>query len=213
MKKWIVLLAVLLIGGTAIYVYREIQRAGEEADRPYEVVPMTDAGIAEGLASPDLKTRLDAVAQLEKLPTVQRKSALLGALAAAAAAARLTAVTALGEGFGADGEVVTALLEVAKEDPDADVKEAAFAVLTSSGDPRVLSVAAEVLLAVDATLAAKLAAAKTLDRLTGRETAKPLQATFDSAGEAADDLGMDWDDWITEHADGLEWNAEAGRFE
>ena len=213
MKKWIILLLVFVVGGGGIWVYRNIRAAGEEADRAYEVEEMTDADISSGLKSQDLRKRLDAVAQLSKLTPAQRKAALLDALEAAAAPARLTAVTALGDGFGTDGDVVAALLTVAKTDPDTDVKEAAFSVLTKSGDPRVLSVAAEVLIATDASLAMKVSAAKTLDRLTGRETAAALETAFDSAEEAADDIGMDWDDWIGENADGLKWNAESGRFE
>jgi hypothetical protein len=211
-KKWILLVVLLVLAGVGIYVYVTIQAAGDDAAE-YEMETMTADGVADGLKSPDLQKRLDAVAQLDKLSVEQKKAAFLDALGSAHAAARLTALTELRKGLAKDPEVVTAVLDLAKGDPDPDVADAAFSLLSVSGDPRILSVAAELLLSTDAPLAVKLKAAKTLDRLTGRETATDFSTAFDTAEEAADDLGMDWDDWITENAATLKWNPDAGRFE
>jgi len=211
-KKWVFLILLLALAAAGIYVYLGIRKAGEDAGE-YQVEEMTGQGIAAGLESPELTKRLDAVAQLGKLTDGQKRAALLNALGAPHPAARLTALTELRKGLGSDPDVVTAVLTVAMDDPDPDVAESAFALLAGSGDARVLGVAAEVLLSTDASLAAKLSAAKTLDALTGRETARAFSDALDTAGEAADDLGMEWDDWIGERASKLTWNEERKRFE
>jgi len=211
-KKWIALVVLLVLAGAGVYVYLGIRNAGDDAGE-YEMEEMTETGIAAGLRSPDLQKRLDAVAQLDKLSDAQKKAAFLDALSSSHPAARLTALTELKKGLGADAEVVTAVLALAKDDPDPDVAEVAFGLLAVSGDARVLSVAAELLLSTDAPLAVKLKAARTLDTLTGRVTATAFSEVFGTAEEAADDLAMEWDDWIGEHAGALRWNAEVGRFE
>jgi len=214
-KKRILLVLLLLFAAAGIHIYVGIRRAGEDAGE-YKVENMTAKGVAAALRSPELTKRLDAVAQLDKLTDAQKKAAFLDALGATHPAARLTALTELRRmlgGLGADPDVVTAVLKVAQDDPDPDVVELAFALLVGSGDARVLTVAAERLLSTDASLAAKLSAAKTLDTLTGRNTAKAFAAFVDSAQESADDLGMEWDEWIEEHASKLKWNEQRQRFE
>lgn len=212
MKKWIAFFLLLALAGAGVYIYLGIQKAGDDAGE-YEIEVMTETGIALALLSPDLQKRLDAVAQLDELTDEQKEAALLDALGSSHPAARLTALTELAKGLAALPDVVTAVLALAKEDPDPDVAEAAFRLLATSGDARVLSVAAELLLSTDASLAVKLKAAQTLDALTGRDTAKAFAEAFGTAEEAADDLGMEWDDWIGENAGGLRWNADAQRFE
>jgi len=211
-KQRIALAVLLVFAGAGLYVYVGIQKAGEEADA-YEVEEMSAPEIADALRSPELTKRLDAVAQLDKLTPGEQRAAFLHGLGAEHPAARLTALTELRKRHAADPEVVSAVLTVAREDPDPDVVESAFNLLVGSGDPRVLSVAAARLLATEASLAAKLSAAKTLDALTGRETAKELAAFYASAVGAADDLGIEWDGWIEEHAAKLRWNAALQRFE
>jgi hypothetical protein len=211
-KKWIVTALLLILVGVGVYVYVGIQQGGEAA-RAYEVEEMSAAQIAEALRSPELTQRLDAVAQLDKLNAAQRKAAFLDALRATHPAARLTALSELRKGREADAEVVTAVLAVAQEDPDADVVDSAFELLVESGDPRVLTVAAARLLSTDASLSAKLVAARTLDTLTGRTTSKAFSDHYSAAEECADDLGMAWDDWLGEHASRLKWNPERKRFE
>ena len=212
MKKRIALVLLLLLIAGGIYVYVGIRKAGDSAGA-YRVEQMSASEIAAALRSPELTKRLDAVAQLEKLTDAQKKAAFLDALGATHPAARLTALTELRKGRGADSEVVTAVLAVAQEDLDADVVESAFALLVESGDPRVLKVAAGRLLATDASLAAKLSAAKTLDALTGRDSSQAFATLFDSAEESVDDLAMEWDEWIEENASKLKWNPERKIFE
>jgi hypothetical protein len=211
-KKRIALAVLLVLAVAGLDVYLGIRKAGEEA-RAYEVEEMSAPEIAAALRSPELTKRLDAVAQLDKLTDAEKKAAFLRSLGASHPAARLTALTQLQKGHRADPEVVTAVLTVAREDPDPDVVESAFTLLVGSGDPRVLAVAAGRLLATDASLAAKLSAARTLDALTGRSTAENVSELDEAAEGAADDLGIEWDAWIEEHASKLQWNAERQRFE
>jgi len=211
MKKWFVLLFVALLGGGGYYVWSGLEKGAEVAG-DYEVESLTPEGVRQGLRSSDLKTRLDAVAQLEKLDPPARQAALLEALEAPVAPARLTAVTELAKGFASEADVVARLLSVAKEDPDDDVREAAFSALEKSGDPRVLTLACEVLTATETGLSLKLQAASTLDRLTGRQTAADLEGKLEEAEMAADEIGMSWDEWIGAHRDGLVWDPENGRF-
>lgn len=204
------LLVVILIAGA--FLFGRYQQAGDEG-LAHEIEDLSDTDIRKGLLSANLKERMDAREQIGKLPPDEQKKALLDALDAPYAPTRLTAVAALGESFPTDGAVVAAMLAIAKDDPDADVRGAAFAALKGSGDAQVLRLAVEVLNSTDAGLAAKLAAAETLDALTGRETAAALSDPLESAEGAADDLGMEWDDWLEENGGKLEWNAEAKRFE
>jgi len=157
-------------------------------------------------------TRLAAVEQMAKLASAERKEALLEALADSLAVVRLTAVTALSDGFPRDPAVVDRLLVAARGDLDADVREEAHRALAASGDPRVLALAVETLDSADATLDEKLAAAETLDRVTGRTTATDLADRLDGAEEAADELGVAWEEWLAGRKDRLSWDEEAGRF-
>ncbi len=211
MKKWFVLLLVALLGGGGYYVWSGLEKGAEVAG-DYKVESLTPDGVRLGRRSDDLKTRLDAVAQLEKLEPAARLTALIEALDAPSAPARLTAVTEIAKAFASESDAVARLLSVAKEDPDDDVREAAFSALEKSGDPRVLTLACEVLTSTDAGLSLKLQAASTLDRLTGRETSADLEGKLEEAEMAADEIGMAWDEWIGANRAGLRWDAEKGRF-
>lgn len=211
MKKWI-FLGVLLVGaGGYFYVQYRIDQARQFAEDD-GTVELTDAGIREGLLSSDPKQRMDALAQIEKLPEAERMIALIAALDAPSAPTRLTAVTALGKDFAERPEAVLALTEAAKEDLDADVREAAFNALATSGDIAILELAAGVLLDTDASLRVKVRAAALLDRLTGKSMSEDLSSAFTATEEAADDLAMTWDDWLGENRDSLKWDSAAGRF-
>jgi HEAT repeat protein len=210
-KKWIALIVLLALGGGGFYVWRTF-RQGARLSAPDEVKDLTGDEVRSGLSSPDPKARLDALAQIEKLPEPERKAALIAALGAPYAPTRLTAVTALAKTFPTDPVVVEGLLAVAKEDLDSDVREAAFAALAPSGDVRVLDLSLSVLTSSEEPIPVRLGAARTLDRLTGRDTASRLRDLLDQAESEADDLMMDWDDWLSEHREGLRWNAETGRF-
>jgi HEAT repeat protein len=210
-KKWgaLVVLAAILAGGALLW---SRYRQGSDVAGEYAMRSFTPAEVREALRSEDISTRLDAVAQLEKLEPRALKAALLEALAASYAPTRLTAVTALARRFPSDPDVVTRLLVTAKEDLDTDVQAAAFAALEKSGDPRVLALACEVLVSTDAGLSLKLQAAETLDRLTGRQTAGPLATAVEDAEVAADEIGMGWEEWIGTNQGGLTWDPEKGRF-
>jgi len=210
-KKWIALALVVAIGASAWY-FRGKFLEGAQVAYPDQVRDLDDSEIRDGLRSADPKTRLDALAQIEKLTPAERKAALLDALDAPYAPTRLAALTALAAGFGADGAVVDRFLAVAREDQDADVREAAIRSLDRSGDPRVLGLALAVLEGGEEPLSVRLGAARTLDRLTGRETARALSERLDQAEAAADDLLMDWDDWYSERKDRLAWDPERKRF-
>lgn len=211
MKKWIALVLVVALGASAWYFRGKFLEGAQVAD-PDQVRDLDDNEIRSGVRSADPKTRLDALGQIEKLAPKERKAALLDALGAPYAPTRLAALTALSRGFATDDEVVARFLAVAKEDQDADVRAAAIRSLDRSGDPRVLGLAISVLESSEEPLAVRLGAARTLDRLTGRETAKDLADRLDAAEEAADDLLMDWDDWYSERKAGLVWDPEQGRF-
>ena len=210
-KKWGALVLIAGLGAGSVFMWSKY-RHGADVAGEYAVESFTPAEVREALRSEDLRTRLDAVAQLEKLDSTTRKAALLEALAASHAPTRLTALTALSEGFPSDPEVVARLLGTAKEDLDRDVQEAAFSALEKSGDPRVLALACEVVASVEAGLSLKLQAAETLDRLTGRQTAGALATAVEDAEVAADELGMGWEAWIGEHRGGLVWDPEKGLF-
>ncbi len=211
MKKWVFLFVLLVAVGGYFYVQYRIGEARKFAEDDV-TVELTDAGIREGLLSSDPKRRLDALAQIEKLPEAERMHALLAALEAPSAPTRLTAVTVLGKEFAARPAAVAGLTEAAKEDPDPDVREAAFNALAASGDTAILELAAAVLLSTDEPLGVKVRAAALLDRLTGKSRSEDLRTSFTTAEEAADDLSMEWDDWLGENRDRLRWDAEAGRF-
>jgi hypothetical protein len=72
--------------------------------------------------------------------------------------------------------------------------------------------AVDVLSDADATLKVKVRAAALLDRLTDRETSAGLASSYSNAEEAADDLSMEWDDWLGENLKRLTWDSQAGRF-
>jgi HEAT repeat protein len=205
-----VLLVALLVGGA--FLYGRFQQAGEEGLTD-QVEDLSDDDIRTGLLSSNLKQRIDAFEQIGKLAEGEQKRALLDALDAPYAPTRLMAVAALGKSFPTDEAVVAAVIGLAKDDPDMDVRSAAFEALLGSGDAQVLGLAVEVLNSTDAGLAAKLSAVETLDALTGRTTAGMLSDPLESAEGAADDLGMDWDDWLEENGAKLKWNAEAKKFE
>lgn len=211
MKKWIFLGIVLVLGGGVFYARSVFLDAGKIAEDD-TMVELTDAGIREGLSSDDPKLRMDALAQIEKLPEAERMAALLAALQSPSAPTRLTAVTALGKDFSTRAGAIEGLKETAKEDLDTDVREAAFSALATSGDIAILELAVEVLSATDAPLGAKVRAAALLDLLTGRSLSEALKASYADAEESADDLAMDWDDWLEERVERLRWDPEAGQF-
>jgi hypothetical protein len=210
-KKKIALVVLALLCGGGFYVYMKINAASRLGD-DYEAPVLTNQEVREGIRSPEVQTRIEAVEQIGKLSVKERKEVLLDALKASYAPTRLTALTPLAAEFGNDPAVIDRLLEVARDDPDLDVKGAAFTALTKSGDARVLTLAASVLLSDDASLEAKLGAAKVLDRLTGRGTAAGLEDAVDAGTGQADDLGMDWDDWLSENREKLAWDAAKGCF-
>jgi len=210
-KKWIFLGVLLVVAGGYFYVQHRIGEARKFAEDD-GTVELTDAGIRAGLLSDDPKSRMDALEQIEKLPESERISALLAALQAPSAPTRLTAVTALGKDFAENPAAASGLTEAAKEDPDPDVREAAFNALALSGDTAILELAAAVLLSTDEPLGVKVRAAALLDRLTGKSVSEVLITSFTTAEEAADDLSMEWDDWLGENKDRLKWDAAAGRF-
>ena len=211
MKKWIFLGIVLVLGGGVFYARSVFLDAGKIAEDD-TMAELSDAGIREGLLSEDPKLRMDALAQIEKLPEAERMTALLAALQSPSAPTRLTAVTALGRDFSTKAAVIAGLKETAKDDLDADVREAAFSALAGSGDIAILELAVEVLSATDAPLGAKVRAAALLDLLTGRSTSRELTSQYAGAEEAADDLAMEWDDWLGERVERLRWDPEAGQF-
>ncbi len=92
------------------------------------------------------------------------------------------------------------------------MREAAFSALATSGDIAILELAVEVLSSTDAPLGAKVRAAALLDLLTGRSTSGELTSQYAGAEESADDLAMEWDDWLGERVERLAWDSEAGRF-
>jgi HEAT repeat protein len=210
-KKWILLAVVLLVAGGALFVRYRINEARRFAEDD-GVVELSAAAIRAGLCSDDPRRRLDALAQIEKLPRAERMAALLAALESPSAPTRLTAVIALGQDFAAAPEVVSGLRAAAREDPDIDVREAAFNALAASGDTAILELAVAVLSSTDAPLGAKVRAAALLDRLTGRERSADLAAAFSDAEGAADELSMEWDAWLGENLDRLTWDAGAGIF-
>jgi HEAT repeat protein len=211
MKKWIVLGVVLVLAGGFFYVKSELDKAGKIAEEEGPV-ELTDAGIREGLLSDDPKLRMDALAQIEKLPEAERLPALLAALESPSAPTRLTAVAALGRDFAAQEAAVDGLQETARDDPDPDVREAAFNALAKSGDTAILALAVEVLSSTDEPIGMKVRAARLLDRLTGKELSADLAASYGAAEEAADDLSMEWDDWLEQNRERLGWDAATGRF-
>jgi len=178
----------------------------------YEVKDYLPDEIAAVLAGNDPAARADAADQVEKMPPEQRKAVLQALARDERAKIRLLAVSLLARHHVRDADVVGDLLAVARDDLDGDVKQAAFVALGKSGDPRALKLATEVLSDMDAALPVKLEAAGMLDRLTGRVTAQDLSAALEQAVDAADDLGMDWDDWLTTHGPRLTWDDEKGRF-
>ena len=211
MKRWIILVVLAVLFGTAVFLYLSYRNAAsmKEFEGPGE---LSDKGIRDGIRSEDPALRIAAAEQIGKLTGEQRAAALLDALAADYAPTRLTALTVISKG-GPPGEaIVVALFDMAREDPDPDVRDAAFRALGTSGDPRVLDLSLAVLESMDAPLALKLRAAKTLDRLTGRTTATDLEAKIAEATDATDELMMDWDEWLGEHRDGLTWDPAEGRF-
>jgi len=210
-KKWIFLGIVLVLGGGFFYARSVFLDAGKIAEDE-GMMELTDAGIREGLSSDDPKLRMDALAQIEKLPEAERIRALLAALESPSAPTRLTAVTAFGKDFSTNAAVIEGLKEAARGDLDTDVREAAFNALAASGDTAILELAVEVLSATDAPLGAKVRAAALLDLLTGRSRSEDLKATHAQAEESADDLAMEWDDWLGERLERLRWDPKSGRF-
>ena len=211
MKKWIFIGVVLVLGGGFFYVRSQIRGAGRLADENV-MEELTEAGIREGLSSDDPKLRMDALAQIEKLSEAERRSALLAALGSARAPTRLTAVIALGKDVTGNAAVIEGLTDVAKDDLDTDVRAAAFDALANSGDTAILQLAVNVLSDADAALGIKVRAAALLDRLTGRSDSTALAASYSDAEEAADDLSMEWDDWLEENLERLTWDSRSGRF-
>jgi HEAT repeat protein len=211
MKKALLLVVLLAVGAGGGYVYRGLQQ-GKDVAGEYRRREMSGEEVREGIRSADLMTRLDAVEQLEKLPATERKAALLDALGSSFAEVRLTAVTALARGFPTDGEVVDRLLETAGGDLDPDVRMEAHRALGASGDVRSLRLAVETVASADATLGERLAAAEALDRVTGRSTAGDFASRMTGAEEAADDLGMAWEEWLDEHGEDLSWDEGTKRF-
>jgi HEAT repeat protein len=209
--KLVVLVLGAAIGAGGYHLYASF-KAGADVAQPEAPRDLTDAEIREGLLSADLKARLDAVAQIDKLPEAECRAALLGALQADYAATRLTATSALAKRFPTHPEVVEALLSAAGNDPDPDVRQAAFTALQKSGDSRALDLALAALESTDASLAAKLTAAETLDRLTGETSAATLEDLLGRAEEAGDELFMQWEEWLAEHREKLVWDAEKSRF-
>ena len=69
-----------------------------------------------------------------------------------------------------------------------------------------------VLPAPDSPLGVTVRAAALLARLTARSTSADLGASYSAAEESADDLAMEWDDWLGEHLPRLKWDSAAGRF-
>jgi HEAT repeat protein len=210
-KRWIFLVVLALLAGTALFLYTQYRDMAsmKEFEGPGE---LTDRGIREGIRSEDPTLRLAAAEQIGKLPEDQRRAALLDALAADYAPTRLTALTVIGKGGPPGDEISAALFEMAREDPDPDVRDAAFRALGTSGDVRVLDLSLAILESLDAPLALKLRAARTLDRLTGRESAGALAGAVDEATLAADELSMEWDDWLGGNRERLRWDPEGKRF-
>jgi HEAT repeats len=210
-KKWVFLGVVLVLGGGFFYARSVYLEAGNLAEDD-GMREMDAAAIRDGLLSDDPRLRMDALAQIEKLPPEERAQALLAGLDSGYAPTRLTVVTALAADFATEPDVVAAMMDLARDDPDPDVRDAAFNTLTASGDTAILELAVEVLSSTDASLDVKARIAALLDRLTGRAMGEELSGHITEAQDAADDLSMEWDDWLSEHREGLRWDAAAGRF-
>jgi HEAT repeat protein len=211
MKKLIILVLLAGIAGGGFLMYSKIQTAGELAD-DYEKKDLLPGEIVAALGGDDPAARADAAEQIEKLDPEKRKTVLLALTRDESASIRLLAVSLLTQHHATDAQVVGDLLAVAKTDLDIDVQQAAFAALGQSGDERALKLAITVLSDLDADLPLKLEAVEMLDRLTGRTTKGDLEEALEDAMDAADDLGMSWDEWLTTHGPTLSWDAEKGRF-
>jgi HEAT repeat protein len=211
MKKLIAILVLAALAGGGYLIHTKIRSAGKVADE-YRAKDYLPGEIAEALRGDDPAARADAAEQIAKMDPAERETVLLAMTRDERSHVRLLAVSQLARLHGTDPDVVGRLLETARDDLDGDVKQAAFAALGKSGDARALKLAVEVLSDTDAALPVKLEAASMLDLLTGRDTKGDLSDALDEAVDAADDLGMAWDEWLQTHGEKLIWAADQSRF-
>lgn len=211
MKKLLLILVGVIIGGGGYHVYSGFS-AGAEMGEDYVEKSLSGAEISEGLVSTDLDTRTAAFNQIGKLPDAEKKAALFAALAATYAPTRIGAISVLGRDLPTDPEVIPKLMEAAGKDPDCDVQAAAFAALQKSGDKRVLAMALKTLESEGCGLESRLEAVRTLDKLTGQSTCDAFRDHMEGAAGAADDLMLEWTDWLDENRAKLAWDLKTSVF-
>jgi len=182
-----------------------------EVAEEYQERSLVPAEIEAALGSDDPLRRSEAAAQVEKLPPERRRAVLLELLDHPRSAVRLTALTVLARSSVSGGPTVDRLTEVVSLDPDPDVRVAAVRALAASGDVRALD-AILAALSDDLSLAVRVYAAATLDRLTAREFGAGLADRFDEAEAAADDAAFSWLEWLEANRDALEWDPGEKRF-